>query len=746
MSRASAGKAPARILVVEDERDIAALVAYHLTKEGYRVRTTESGQEALEAVAAEKPDLLVLDLMLPGFSGYEVLQELRRRPDLSDVPVVVLTARRDEADRVKGLELGADDYVTKPFSPRELVLRVGAVLRRAQSPAVAGGGRTLRAGEIVVDLNATRVEIAHEEVDLTPTEYRLLVTLLERRGPGSESPAAARDGVGHPCAHRDAHGGHARAAAALEAGGPRGPDRDGPRLRLPVPGPRGRMNSPLRTARLFAIVCLAAVTLSGAVVMQVVHSALRDSGVDAAATAAVQRSVLVALVALGVILFGVAVIAGRAYARSLNTLREAVLARARGDSAIAPQFAVGELSDLVSAMERLSAHVSSRETRIEREGAEVGVLLDAISEGILQLDSAGRVVRANPAARALLGLSQRAIGEPIANHIRQAGLRRLLERAVAGASIPAAEIALEDHRIIVSAHPLSAAGDRTGGSVVAFVDLTQVRRLESVRRDFVANVSHELKTPLTSIRGYVETLLADPDLPVELQRPFLEVVQKNAERLHHIVDDLLDLSRLESGGWRPELHDVNAVDVIQDVWSSCAERADSRRITFTVPAGTPVVRADPGGLRQVFANLLDNAVRYTPDGGRIEVRALETASPPPTAAFRRQTEEATARLVPASDTALPNGNGNSPSHAQDAPTKYIAFEVRDTGTGVPSDALPRIFERFYRVDPARSRAEGGTGLGLSIVKHLVESMGGDITAESELGKGTTIRFRLPAAV
>jgi two-component system, OmpR family, phosphate regulon response regulator PhoB len=182
MSRASAAKAPARVLVVEDERDIAALVAYHLTKEGYRVRTTEGGQEALEAVSAEKPDLVVLDLMLPGFSGYDVLQELRRRPDLAEVPVVVLTARRDEADRVMGLELGADDYVTKPFSPRELVLRVGAVLRRAQSPAVAGGGRTLRAGAIVVDLNALRVEIDHEELELTPTEYRLLVTLLERRG------------------------------------------------------------------------------------------------------------------------------------------------------------------------------------------------------------------------------------------------------------------------------------------------------------------------------------------------------------------------------------------------------------------------------------------------------------------------------------------------------------------------------------------------------------------------------------
>ncbi len=174
--------APARILVVEDERDISALVAYHLTKEGYRVRTAEGGQEALETAESERPDLILLDLMLPGFSGYDVLSDLRRRPELSDVPVVVLTARRDEADRVKGLELGADDYVTKPFSPRELILRVGAVLRRAQAPAVAGSGRTLRGGAVIVDLNAMRVSVGAENIDLTPTEYRLLVTLLERRG------------------------------------------------------------------------------------------------------------------------------------------------------------------------------------------------------------------------------------------------------------------------------------------------------------------------------------------------------------------------------------------------------------------------------------------------------------------------------------------------------------------------------------------------------------------------------------
>ncbi len=171
-----------KVLVVEDERDIAALVAFHLTKEGYRVRTAGGGAEALEAVSHERPDLILLDLMLPGFGGFEVLTELRRRSESAEVPVVVLTARRDEADRIRGLELGADDYLTKPFSPRELVLRVAAVLRRAQAPPVPGSGRVLRAGAVAVDLNAMRATVAGRELDLTPTEFRLLVTLMERRG------------------------------------------------------------------------------------------------------------------------------------------------------------------------------------------------------------------------------------------------------------------------------------------------------------------------------------------------------------------------------------------------------------------------------------------------------------------------------------------------------------------------------------------------------------------------------------
>ncbi len=179
---AAAQTSSAQILVVEDERDIAALVAYHLTKEGFRVRTVGSGDEALEAVRNERPDLVVLDLMLPGLSGYEILEEIRRQPSLSDVPVVVLTARREESDRIRGLELGADDYMTKPFSPQELVLRIGTVLRRVRAAAVAGSSRLLRGGPIAVDAAAMTVLVDSEPVDLTPTEYRLLVALMERKG------------------------------------------------------------------------------------------------------------------------------------------------------------------------------------------------------------------------------------------------------------------------------------------------------------------------------------------------------------------------------------------------------------------------------------------------------------------------------------------------------------------------------------------------------------------------------------
>ena len=174
----------ARVLVIEDEAEIAALVAYQLTRDGYRVETAANGSEGLDALHRELPDLVVLDRMLPGVSGDEILKAIRSDSTTKEVPVLVLTAKREQEDRIQGLELGADDYLTKPFSPRELVLRVDAILRRAQGEGqpTTSGGRVLRAGDLKVDLSALRVTLGGEELKLTPTEFRLLKTLLERRG------------------------------------------------------------------------------------------------------------------------------------------------------------------------------------------------------------------------------------------------------------------------------------------------------------------------------------------------------------------------------------------------------------------------------------------------------------------------------------------------------------------------------------------------------------------------------------
>jgi two-component system phosphate regulon sensor histidine kinase PhoR len=352
------------------------------------------------------------------------------------------------------------------------------------------------------------------------------------------------------------------------------------------------------------------------------------------------------------------------------------------------------------------AELRSKIDQLNLERDQLSALLSSGTEGLLQINHAGRIVYVNAAAVDLLRLPANARAQPIDTMIRNADLRELLLSAATGKPEEPTELTVDDRQLFVICRPLP----EDAGAVAAIIDLTEVRRLEVVRRDFVANVSHELKTPLTSIRGYAETLMAD-DLPDEMRRQFLDVIQQNAVRIHRIVDDLLDLSRLQSGGWRPDIHDVEVTGLVTDVWASCAETARGRRIEFRVTGPHQAqVAADPGGLRQVFSNLFDNALRYTPPGGRINVKIDEVR----------------------------NGRSRSPQN------RWIEIQVSDTGSGIPRESLPRIFERFYRADPARSRADGGTGLGLSIVKHLIERMNGDVTAESELGKGTTIRIRLPA--
>ncbi|MFP4623015.1 MAG: sensor histidine kinase [Gemmatimonadota bacterium] len=466
--------------------------------------------------------------------------------------------------------------------------------------------------------------------------------------------------------------------------------------------------------------------VAAATVGSTVHDALltvpgitRDRAVESAVATVTLAGILVT--ALAVVL---SALLGRMIVAPLRRMQRAAerLATRAGEE-VDFSTSLAEIQDVARRIGRVGSELRARHRRELRERSELAALVEAVSEGILQIGEGGRIVRMNRASRVLLNLPDDALGRRVSSLFRRTGLRRLLERPPGGGT-ETTEVVLDDRRLLVAVSPH---GD--GGAVVTVVDLTDLRRLEEVRRDFVANASHELKTPLTSIRGYAETL-ATAELPEPERRQFLETIARNAGRLQHIVDDLLDLSRLETGRWSPELEPVDVAQAAAACWRSFADRAANQNVAFKTDGSGGRARADRRALEQVFANLFDNALRYTADG-RVRVTTRSVTGAPEEGGERRGGSDAR--------------QGQEPGPELEAHGEWIVVEVEDTGTGIPRDALPRIFERFYRVDPARSRAEGGTGLGLSIVKHMVESMGGRVEARSELGKGTTIRFRLPAA-
>lgn len=448
-----------------------------------------------------------------------------------------------------------------------------------------------------------------------------------------------------------------------------------------------------------------------------------------AAVDRVQRGIfavgLAAVLLAGLFSFGFSF----AVTRPLRRMSEVARGMAGGDlSPRLKSYRDDELGELAHALNTLASELQRRLGELERERAETQALIDSMAEGVLALGPDGTVRRANPAAQRIFSLEEPR-GLPPEAIARRPEYLRLVERVLGGEVVPPTELTNDGRNLLATAHPLP-----DGGAALVFLDVSELRRLESVRRDFVANASHELKTPLTAIRGYSETL-QDDDLPPELRRRFAEVVRINADRLQRIVDDLLDLSRIESGGWRVEPEIIAVEDAVIEAWSSCQREAEEKGLHFSIHLvpGCHFVFADPSALRQIFANLLSNALRYTPADGSIEVRAgcAEGESragfslPFPTPAAAPETRVA-----------------EQESRGDDA--GWIHVEVRDTGSGIPAVHLPRIFERFYRADPARSRIEGGTGLGLAIVRHLVEGHGGRIDAESQIGRGTTIRFTLPA--
>jgi len=421
--------------------------------------------------------------------------------------------------------------------------------------------------------------------------------------------------------------------------------------------------------------------------------------------------------------------------RRLERLRRFARRVAAGDFRQLPTDRLrDELADLADAWNEAAATVDQTIRSLSYERNRSSAILRSMVEGVAVIDAQERLVFANQAFSEILSLDPAHIeGRPMIEVVRHTQLLGLVRRALRGEEGLQADIAtgiVMQRSFAATAAPVkaveavpapsssnssmnapasapanpAAAGEIPLGAVVVLHDVTELRRLERVRQDFVANVSHEFKTPLTAIQGFAETLISGALEDPRNNRRFLEIIRDHAARLARLTDDLLKLARIEAGKLEVEFQPVKAEELVERCVETALLKSSQKQISLTlrVPPGLPAMRGDATLLGDVLQNLLDNAIQYTPAGGCIEVSAAAGAT-------------------------------------------ETVLTVTDTGIGIPLADQERIFERFYRVDAARSREAGGTGLGLSIAKHIVEVHGGRLWVESEVGRGSKFSFSVPWA-
>ena len=372
-----------------------------------------------------------------------------------------------------------------------------------------------------------------------------------------------------------------------------------------------------------------------------------------------------------------------------------------------------EVGLLASTLNRVADQLQVKIDELSEDRAQLLAVLTSMVEGVMVLDYRGHVLQINPALERMFGISRvEARGRPCTDLFRHQQFNELVAIILRSPAHHQDEIVLPltGRCLQIEASPAGGKRENEACVVLVFHDITDLRRLEKIRKDFVANVSHELRTPLTSIKGYVEALLdGAKDDPVASTK-FLDIILKQSDRLNLIIEDLLELSKIESGGISFKEEPIELKSLVERVLSVVKPIADKNRhhLTTAIDSGLPAVSGDEGRLVQVLTNLLDNAIKYTPEGGTITIGAT---------------------LAP------PLGKTESLANA-------IDISVADTGIGIPEQDRPRVFERFYRVDKARSRELGGTGLGLAIVKHIVEGHGGQVWVEANHPRGSRFVVRL----
>lgn len=433
------------------------------------------------------------------------------------------------------------------------------------------------------------------------------------------------------------------------------------------------------------------------------------------------------LVASGLILIAgalVSLIFSSIFARRVERLSDFSRRIAVGDFRTLPSDPQDdELGSLAKTMNETAAHLEATVRTLSGERNQSSAILRSMVEGVAVIDAQERLVFYNRAFSDILTLQASGLeGMPIIEVVRNIDLLKLIRRALQGEeglqsdivtgivqprcfAVTAAPVKrLETHPVGKSAGNELMPAEKPSGAVVVLHDVTELRRLERVRQDFVANVSHEFKTPLTAIQGFAETLLGGALEDPKNNRRFLEIIREHAQRLARLTDDLLKLARIEAGKLELEFQPMSLAELIEGCAETTLLKASRKQIVLEieVPPGLPAVYGDQSLLREVLQNLLDNAIQYTPPGGCIRLSAT-------------------------------------------AGSREAVVTVSDTGIGIPLADQERIFERFYRVDAARSREAGGTGLGLSIAKHIVDVHGGRIWVESQVGRGSDFSISIPLA-
>ena len=420
-------------------------------------------------------------------------------------------------------------------------------------------------------------------------------------------------------------------------------------------------------------------------------------------------NVVVAGLGLAVVVAGVYYLVSRRMVKPLEKMTRGARRFAEGNLDYRlPLPDTQELAGLAETLNQMAGELSRRIGEETRQRRELRAVLDSMEEGVVAIGEDRRVFELNPAAALFLGTSpDRARGQTLYEVVRNARLQRVIDGALRHGEAGEEEVQLNrEDGLTLHARitPVPGEGEHRLGGVLMLQDVTRLRRLERVRKDFVANVTHELKTPITSIKGFVETLLDGAYREPERAERFLKILDRQVGRLNDLIEDLLVLSRLEEQRGRTDLRlqDVRARQIVDNAVDVCARQADERDVDIETDVA-PELHAcmNDALVEQAIVNLLDNAVKYSDQGGTVTV-------------------------------SVRSSNGE------------VCFRVQDRGAGIPEEEQPRIFERFYRVDKGRSRELGGTGLGLSIVKHVADLHGGQVRVDSSPGQGSSFTMCIPA--